>query len=64
LGLCLATAVLSFVLPGRGVSQRPALTDDEREDVGQMEQEEGELAGAGVMLAEEPLPFERGMPST
>jgi MFS family permease len=63
-GLCLATAALSFVLPGRSVSERPALTDDEREEVDLMEQEEAELAGAGVMLAEEPLPFERGMPST
>jgi len=63
-GLCLATAVLSFVLPGRGVSHRLALSDDEREEVDLMEQEEAELAGAGIMLAEEPLPFERGMPST
>jgi len=44
--LCLATGVVSFVLPGRAPSPPSALT------VG----EEAELGGAGLAAGEEPLP--------
>lgn len=52
-GLCLATAVLSYVLPGRSVPLRPSLTDQQQQQVALMMQEEAELAGPGLMLGEE-----------
>ena len=51
-GICAATAVISFVLPGRSVDQRPPSTADERVELEEIMKEEGELAGAGLVLAE------------
>jgi MFS family permease len=48
--LCLATGVVSFVLPGRAPSPPSALTVGE---------EEAELGGAGLAAGEEPLPAGR-----
>ena len=58
-GLCLVTAVISYVLPGAGVNRlRPDTEHDatrQRED--RILEEEAELAGTGLMLAEERLPL-------
>ena len=53
--LCLATAVVSFVLPGRAPSPPNALTADEEEDLEVLMKEEAELGGAGLVAGEEPL---------
>jgi hypothetical protein len=58
-GLCLVTAVISYVLPGAGVNRpTPEIEHDanrQRED--RILEEEAELAGTGLMLAEERLPL-------
>ena len=54
--LCLATGVVSYVLPGRTPSPRNALTADEEEDLEVLMKEEAELGGAGLVAGEEPLP--------
>lgn len=55
--LCLATGVVSFVLPGRAPSPPSALTVGEEEDLEVlMKEEEAELGGAGLAAGEEPLP--------
>ena len=54
--LCLATGVVSFVLPGRAPSPPTALTTDEEEDLEVLMKEEAELGGAGLVAGEEPLP--------
>jgi len=58
-GLCLLTAFISYVLPGAEANRpMPGTGPDatrERED--HIMEEEAELAGAGVMLAEEQLPL-------
>ena len=54
--LCLATGVVSFVLPGRAPSPPTALTADEEEDLEVLMKEEAELGGAGLVAGEEPLP--------
>jgi MFS family permease len=54
--LCLATAVVSYVLPGR-LANRPALLEDG--DVAAeilVMEEESEVVGAGIMLGDEQLP--------
>jgi MFS family permease len=61
-GLCLVTAVISYVLPGPttgGPAQSDALA--EREIL--IMEEEGELAATGLMLAEERLPLSDEVPS-
>ncbi len=61
-GLCAVTAVISYVLPGADVD-RPfehTVTRD-REDL--VMEEEAELAGTGLMLAEERLPLADEVPS-
>jgi MFS family permease len=54
--LCLATGVVSFVLPGRAPSPPSALTVGEEEDLEVLMKEETELGGAGLSAGEEPLP--------
>ena len=54
--LCLATAVASFVLPGRASSRPDTLTVDQEEDLEVLMKEEAELAGAGLVAGEEPAP--------
>jgi MFS family permease len=49
-GICAATAVLSFVLPGR--TDGAARTASEEEELEEVMEEEAELAGAGLVLAE------------
>jgi MFS family permease len=51
-GICVVTAILSFVLPGRTTGQVPAVTPAERKELNEIMEEEGELAGAGLVLAE------------
>jgi MFS family permease len=54
--LCLATGMVSFVLPGRAPSPPSALTVGEEEDLEVLMKEETELGGAGLAAGEEPLP--------
>ena len=64
-GLCVATAVISYVLPGSSNNRHVAITDTTariRED--QTMESESELAGAGLMLAEEQLPLAKEAPSS
>jgi MFS family permease len=48
--LCLMTAVLSYILPGRAPGRAEALTPE----VAKMMEEEAEVEGAGLLLADEP----------
>jgi hypothetical protein len=54
--LCLATAVVSFVLPGRAPSRCDALTTSEERDLEMVMKDEAELGGTGLLAGEEPLP--------
>jgi MFS family permease len=54
--LCLITAVVSFVLPGRAPSRRNALTVSEERDLEMVMKDEAELGGTGLIAGEEPLP--------
>jgi MFS family permease len=60
-GLCLATAVISYVLPGPAANRTTAPEDAGRQAEEQIMEEENELAGAGLMLAEEQLPLTGGV---
>ena len=63
-GLCLVTAVVSYVLPGVDANRTSPVEPDparKREDL--IREEEGELAVAGLMLAEERLPRADEVPS-
>jgi MFS family permease len=51
-GLCLATAVISYLLPGRAGDRPTMLTEQERRAADLLMEEEAELAGTGTMLAE------------
>ena len=62
-GLCLATAVISYVLPGPAANQRPVEPDATRGHEDRVLEEETELAGAGLMLAGEQLPLAEEAPS-
>ncbi len=53
--LCLATGMVSFVLPGRAPSPPGALTAGEEEDLEVLMKDEAELGGAGLVAGEEPL---------
>jgi len=53
--LCLATAVVSFVLPGRPSSPARALTGSEVEDLEVLMQDQAELSATGLAAVEEPL---------
>jgi hypothetical protein len=52
--VCLATGVVSFVLPGRAPSPPTALTVGEEEDL-EVSMEEAEQGCAGLVAGEEPL---------
>jgi MFS family permease len=54
--LCLATGMVSFVLPGRVPSPSSALTAGEEQDLEVLMKEAAELGGAGLAAGEEPLP--------
>jgi MFS family permease len=54
--LCLLTAVLSYVLPGQAAGAVPSTPEEralEESVLKEMAQEEGEVEGAGLMLAED-----------
>ena len=51
-GICVATAVLSFVLPGRMVEHGPGRSARQEEELEGTMREEAELAGAGLVFAE------------
>jgi predicted MFS family arabinose efflux permease len=51
-GVCAATAVISFVLPGRTAPAGRAERRGERAELEEIMEEEAELAGAGLVLAE------------
>jgi MFS family permease len=54
--LCLATAVVSFVLPGRAPSPPGARTAGEEEDLGVLVRNKAGLGGAGPAAGGKPLP--------
>jgi predicted MFS family arabinose efflux permease len=54
--LCLATAVVSFVLPGRAPTPPGARTAGEEEDLGVLVRNEAGLGGAGPAAGGKPLP--------
>jgi hypothetical protein len=51
--LCLATGVVSFVLPGREPSRRSAFTVGEDSDLEVVMKDEAELAGTGLIAGDE-----------
>jgi hypothetical protein len=53
--------VISYVLPGPAANRMTAPEDAGRQAEEQIMEEEGELAGAGLMLAEEQLPLTGGV---
>jgi predicted MFS family arabinose efflux permease len=57
-GVCVATAVVSYILPEKSSDRARSLSVTEREALDQMLQEEAEVAGSGFTLGEEPSPFE------
>jgi MFS family permease len=57
-GLCLATSVVSYALPGRSSDRRPVLSVAARKELHEVLEEEAEISGAGFMLTEEHGPFE------
>jgi MFS family permease len=57
--LCLTTAVVSFVLPGRAPSPAHTLTDDERKDLEVLMKDQAELASTSLVAGEESPPLER-----
>ena len=54
--LCVATGVVSFVLPGRAPSPPSALTVGAEEDLEVLMKEEAELGGTGLAAGEVPIP--------
>ena len=64
-GLCLVTAAVSYVLPGPDADRRAPATghDATRDGEDLIMAEEAELAGAGIMLAEDRLPLADEVPS-
>jgi predicted MFS family arabinose efflux permease len=57
-GLCVVTALLSYVLPGRGAGQGAPRSDHEGDEVDLMMEEEAGLAGAALLLGEEHRHFD------
>jgi MFS family permease len=55
--LCAATAVISYVLPGRQAGRAPAPSSDELGGRLLIMEEESEVVGAGLMLGDEQLPL-------
>jgi predicted phage tail protein len=64
-GLCIVTAGISYMLPGAASTARASRveSDGAREREDRIMEEEAELAGAGLMLAEERLPLADEVPS-
>jgi len=56
--LGIATAIISFILPGRHLEEAAPLSDVERGELETLMTEEAELAGIGLMLGNEHNPFE------
>jgi predicted MFS family arabinose efflux permease len=56
-GICVTTAVISFVLPGRTAGRVAVPDTPDGEEVGEIMEEEAELAGAGLVLAEAQHPY-------
>jgi MFS family permease len=54
--LCVATAVVSFVLPGRAPSRRDAVTAGEERELETVMKDEAELGGTGLIGGDEPMP--------
>ena len=54
--LCLATAVVSFVLPGKAPSRRNAITAAEEIELEAVMKDEAELGGTGMIAGEGSLP--------
>ena len=54
--LCLATAVVSVVLPGRAPSPPGARTAGEEEDLGMLVRNKAGLGGAGPAVGGKPMP--------
>ena len=54
--MCLATGVVSFVLPGRASSLPSALTGGEEADLEMLMKDEAELGGTGLVAGQERLP--------
>jgi MFS family permease len=54
--LCVATGVVSFVLPGRGPSRRNAVIVGAESDLEVVVKDAAELGGTGLIAGEEPLP--------
>jgi MFS family permease len=52
-GVCVVTAILSFVLPGRTANGGRTQSLSERKQLEEIMKEEAELAGAGLVLAED-----------
>lgn len=58
-GLGIATAFITYVLPGKGIDAPTESDRRDRPDVALLMEEEAELAGAGFTLNEENFPLER-----
>ncbi len=57
-GLGIATAIISFILPGRHPQEAAPLSEGERRELDTLMTEEARLAGIGLMLGEEHDPFQ------
>src|SRR5580693_6827935 len=55
-GLCVATAVVSFALPGKASSRRNGLTVGGERDLEEVMKDEAELGGTGLIAGDEPIP--------
>jgi hypothetical protein len=58
-GLGVATALISYVLPGRALDRSPQLSSGAREEIQQVMIEEAQLAATGFMVTEALNPFEQ-----
>lgn len=56
-GVCVVTAILSFILPSRTANGGPVQSLSERKELEEIMKEEAELAGAGLVLAEDQNPL-------
>jgi MFS family permease len=57
--LCVATAVLSYVLPGRQANRTPGPAEEDLQEQFVIMEEESEVVGAGLMLSDEQAPLAR-----
>jgi hypothetical protein len=58
--LCLATAFVSYALPGRSTNAEPTESGREHREKDRVFEEEAEFVAVGSMLAEEHLGEEQG----